>query len=162
MLFGGSVSVTRLSLTSSGFDRYFISRTLENNRRNIWFAEFWENNFNCKLSRHPLKKGSGIKKCTSKKSPFLSLWQNTTLQRCTKRGWRRKENTQASLRELPNPVWQIWPAVLWSLVTQCSVFKLPSDYSYVHQASLILQLTSAEQYLSHTSYTVGHIRSGLP
>lgn len=49
----------------SGFDRYFISRTLENNRRNIWFAEFWENNFQCKLSRHAVKKGSGIKKCTS-------------------------------------------------------------------------------------------------
>lgn len=63
--------MTRLSLVSSGFDRYFISRTLENNRRNIWFAEFWENNFNCKLSRHPLKKGSGIKKCTSKKSLFF-------------------------------------------------------------------------------------------
>lgn len=49
-----------------GFDRYFISRTLENNRRNIWFAEFWENNFSCKLSRHAVKKGSGLKKCTSK------------------------------------------------------------------------------------------------
>lgn len=55
----------------AGFDRYFISRTLENNRRNIWFAEFWENNFNCKLNRHALKKGSGIKKCTSKKSWLL-------------------------------------------------------------------------------------------
>ena len=49
-----------------GFDRYFISRTLENNRRNIWFAEFWENNFQCKLSRHAVKKGSGIRKCTSR------------------------------------------------------------------------------------------------
>ncbi|KAK7916429.1 hypothetical protein WMY93_012190 [Mugilogobius chulae] len=48
-----------------GFDRYFISRTLENNRRNIWFAEFWENNFSCKLSRHAVKKGSGLKKCTN-------------------------------------------------------------------------------------------------
>lgn len=64
-----------------GFDRYFISRTLENNRRNIWFAEFWENNFNCKLSRHAVKKGSGLKKCTSKsfscsgKSNFSPLVQ---------------------------------------------------------------------------------------
>ncbi|CAG5978635.1 unnamed protein product, partial [Menidia menidia] len=52
-------------LICSGFDRYFISRTLENNRRNIWFAEFWENNFSCKLSRHAVKKGSGLKKCTN-------------------------------------------------------------------------------------------------
>lgn len=49
----------------SGFDRYFSSRTLDNNRRNIWFAEFWEDNFHCKLSRHALKKGSHVKKCTS-------------------------------------------------------------------------------------------------
>lgn len=48
-----------------GFDRYFSSRTLDNNRRNIWFAEFWEDNFHCKLSRHALKKGSHVKKCTS-------------------------------------------------------------------------------------------------
>lgn len=50
----------------AGFDRYFSSRTLDNNRRNIWFAEFWEENFHCKLSRHALRKGSSIKKCTSK------------------------------------------------------------------------------------------------
>lgn len=48
-----------------GFDRYFSSRTLDNNRRNIWFAEFWEDNFHCKLSRHALKRGSHAKKCTS-------------------------------------------------------------------------------------------------
>jgi len=63
----------------SGFDRYFISRTLENNRRNIWFAEFWENNFQCKLSRHAVKKGSGIKKCTSESPPIsrevLGQWR---------------------------------------------------------------------------------------
>lgn len=58
--------MTMNPLICLGFDRYFISRTLENNRRNIWFAEFWENNFNCKLSRHAVKKGSGLKKCTSK------------------------------------------------------------------------------------------------
>lgn len=65
-LFTPTVSLTASSLICSGFDRYFISRTLENNRRNIWFAEFWENNFSCKLSRHAVKKGSGLHKCTSK------------------------------------------------------------------------------------------------
>lgn len=67
-----SLSMTKNPLISLGFDRYFISRTLENNRRNIWFAEFWENNFNCKLSRHAVKKGSGLKKCTSK---MFSCWE---------------------------------------------------------------------------------------
>ncbi|XP_062283945.1 metabotropic glutamate receptor 4 [Scomber scombrus] len=61
----GAVTILPKRQSIRGFDRYFISRTLENNRRNIWFAEFWENNFQCKLSRHAVKKGSGIKKCTN-------------------------------------------------------------------------------------------------
>ncbi|XP_070967870.1 metabotropic glutamate receptor 4-like isoform X1 [Oncorhynchus clarkii lewisi] len=61
----GAVTILPKRQSIRGFDRYFISRTLENNRRNIWFAEFWENNFACKLSRHALKKGSGLKKCTN-------------------------------------------------------------------------------------------------
>ncbi|XP_059415844.1 metabotropic glutamate receptor 4-like [Carassius carassius] len=61
----GAVTILPKRQNIRGFDRYFTSRTLENNRRNIWFAEFWENNFSCKLSRHALKKGSGIKKCTN-------------------------------------------------------------------------------------------------
>ncbi|XP_052413978.1 metabotropic glutamate receptor 4-like isoform X2 [Carassius gibelio] len=61
----GAVTILPKRQNIRGFDRYFTSRTLENNRRNIWFAEFWENNFNCKLSRHALKKGSGVKKCTN-------------------------------------------------------------------------------------------------
>ncbi|KAJ8259609.1 hypothetical protein GJAV_G00171390, partial [Gymnothorax javanicus] len=60
----GAVTILPKRMSIRGFDRYFISRTLDNNRRNIWFAEFWENNFHCKLSRHALKKGSGIRKCT--------------------------------------------------------------------------------------------------
>ncbi|NWT27421.1 GRM6 protein, partial [Cardinalis cardinalis] len=31
------------------FDEYFTSRSLENNRRNLWFHEFWEDDFNCRL-----------------------------------------------------------------------------------------------------------------
>uniref|UniRef100_A0A3P9KTX9 Glutamate receptor, metabotropic 4 n=1 Tax=Oryzias latipes TaxID=8090 RepID=A0A3P9KTX9_ORYLA len=61
----GAVTILPKRQSIRGFDRYFISRTLENNRRNIWFAEFWENNFNCTLSRRAAKKGSGHKKCTN-------------------------------------------------------------------------------------------------
>ncbi|KAI1890625.1 hypothetical protein AGOR_G00155590 [Albula goreensis] len=61
----GAVTILPKRMSVRGFDRYFISRTLDNNRRNIWFAEFWENNFHCKLSRHAQRKGSGIKKCTN-------------------------------------------------------------------------------------------------
>ena len=45
------------------FDRYFRSRSLSNNRRNVWFAEFWEENFVCKLGMHGKRPGSP-KKCT--------------------------------------------------------------------------------------------------
>ncbi|NWQ84162.1 GRM4 protein, partial [Columbina picui] len=62
----GSVTILPKRVSVRGFDRYFSSRTLDNNRRNIWFAEFWEENFHCKLSRHALKKGSSIKKCTNR------------------------------------------------------------------------------------------------
>lgn len=52
-----------LFLVLSGFDAYFTSRTLENNRRNVWFAEFWEENFNCKLMSSS-KKDDSSRKCT--------------------------------------------------------------------------------------------------
>jgi hypothetical protein len=52
---------------NTGFDRYFRSRTLANNRRNVWFAEFWEENFGCKLGSHG-KRNSHIKKCTGRHS----------------------------------------------------------------------------------------------
>uniref|UniRef100_A0AAQ4QV45 G-protein coupled receptors family 3 profile domain-containing protein n=1 Tax=Gasterosteus aculeatus aculeatus TaxID=481459 RepID=A0AAQ4QV45_GASAC len=47
----------------AGFDAYFTSRTLENNRRNVWFAEYWEENFNCKLMSSS-KKDESSRKCT--------------------------------------------------------------------------------------------------
>lgn len=49
---------------SPGFDAYFTSRTLENNRRNVWFAEYWEENFNCKLTISGSKKEDTDRKCT--------------------------------------------------------------------------------------------------
>ncbi|XP_035745360.1 metabotropic glutamate receptor 7 [Egretta garzetta] len=50
--------------TIEGFDAYFTSRTLENNRRNVWFAEYWEENFNCKLTISGSKKEDTDRKCT--------------------------------------------------------------------------------------------------
>lgn len=53
-----------LFTTTQGFDEYFTSRSLENNRRNIWFAEFWEDDFKCKLTRPGIKYEQGRRKCT--------------------------------------------------------------------------------------------------
>lgn len=47
-----------------GFDQYFMTRSLENNRRNIWFAEFWEENFNCKLTSSGGQSDDSTRKCT--------------------------------------------------------------------------------------------------
>uniref|UniRef100_A0A8B9S657 Glutamate metabotropic receptor 4 n=1 Tax=Apteryx owenii TaxID=8824 RepID=A0A8B9S657_APTOW len=76
----GSVTILPKRVSVKGFDRYFSSRTLDNNRRNIWFAEFWEENFHCKLSRHALKKGSSIKKCTKRIGQDSSYEQEGKVQ----------------------------------------------------------------------------------
>ncbi|XP_055073144.1 metabotropic glutamate receptor 7-like isoform X1 [Misgurnus anguillicaudatus] len=59
----GAVTILPKRATVVGFDAYFTSRTLENNRRNVWFAEFWEENFNCKLMSSS-KKEDTSRKCT--------------------------------------------------------------------------------------------------
>ncbi|XP_053562826.1 metabotropic glutamate receptor 4 [Bombina bombina] len=61
----GAVTILPQRVAVRGFDRYFTSRTLDNNRRNVWFAEFWEDNFHCRLSRNSPRRGGHGKKCTS-------------------------------------------------------------------------------------------------
>lgn len=63
--------LTACVFLSTAFDRYFRSRSLSNNRRNVWFAEFWEENFNCKLGMHGKRAGS-LKKCTGEAPPKRS------------------------------------------------------------------------------------------
>ncbi|KAM8934566.1 metabotropic glutamate receptor 6-like [Pelodytes ibericus] len=60
----GAVTILPKRASIDGFDQYFISRTLENNRRNIWFAEFWEDDFKCKLTRSGAKPEETRRKCT--------------------------------------------------------------------------------------------------
>ena len=58
----------------AGFDEYFTSRSLENNRRNLWFHEFWEEDFNCHLPHsapHSAPHGAAgpTRKCTGTPAP---------------------------------------------------------------------------------------------
>ncbi|KAJ8257763.1 hypothetical protein GJAV_G00189420 [Gymnothorax javanicus] len=71
----GAVTILPKRASIDGFDQYFTSRSLENNRRNIWFAEFWEDDFRCKLTRPGIKIDPDKKKCTgeeriSRHSPY--------------------------------------------------------------------------------------------
>ncbi|XP_046460552.1 metabotropic glutamate receptor 2-like [Daphnia pulex] len=47
-----------------GFDNYFLSLTPQNNKRNPWFIEFWENHFQC---RYP----------SSSPTPYNQDWDRT-------------------------------------------------------------------------------------
>ncbi|XP_063053087.1 glutamate receptor, metabotropic 8b [Engraulis encrasicolus] len=61
----GAITILPKRASVSAFDRYFRSRSLSNNRRNVWFAEFWEENFDCKLGMNPKRQFTGtLKKCT--------------------------------------------------------------------------------------------------
>lgn len=59
-----------MGCSPAGFDEYFTSRSLENNRRNLWFHEFWEDDFNCRLPHSEPHgephggPGTPIRKCT--------------------------------------------------------------------------------------------------
>uniref|UniRef100_UPI00358FAC68 metabotropic glutamate receptor 4-like n=1 Tax=Myxine glutinosa TaxID=7769 RepID=UPI00358FAC68 len=60
----GAVTIMPKRASVAGFDSYFTSRKLENNRRNVWFDEFWEENFHCKLGKPNSKRDINSKKCT--------------------------------------------------------------------------------------------------
>ncbi|KAK3558400.1 hypothetical protein QTP86_018004 [Hemibagrus guttatus] len=68
----GAITILPKRASVEAFDRYFRSRSLSNNRRNVWFAEFWEENFGCKLGMHGKRPGSP-KKCTELQRPLLGL-----------------------------------------------------------------------------------------
>ncbi|XP_031660220.1 metabotropic glutamate receptor 7 [Oncorhynchus kisutch] len=59
----GAVTILPKRSSIKGFDEYFTSLTLENNRRNVWFAEFWEENFDCRLLSSS-KREDTSRKCT--------------------------------------------------------------------------------------------------
>ncbi|XP_032825467.1 metabotropic glutamate receptor 8-like isoform X2 [Petromyzon marinus] len=60
----GAVTILPKRARVEGFDKFFMERRLENNRRDVWFAEFWEENFQCKLGKPSTQRDSNSKKCT--------------------------------------------------------------------------------------------------
>ncbi|XP_040473361.1 metabotropic glutamate receptor 6-like [Falco naumanni] len=68
----GAITILPKRASVPGFDEYFTSRSLENNRRNLWFHEFWEDDFNCRLPHGephgdpPGGPGTPTRKCTGR------------------------------------------------------------------------------------------------
>ncbi|XP_072753818.1 uncharacterized protein [Anoplolepis gracilipes] len=63
----GTLSVQPQANPVKGFEEYFLNLTVENNRRNPWFVEFWEDHFKCRYpnaSRTPYNK-KYTKVCTT-------------------------------------------------------------------------------------------------
>ncbi|KZC14082.1 Metabotropic glutamate receptor [Dufourea novaeangliae] len=64
----GTLSVQPQANPVRGFEEYFLNLTVENNRRNPWFVEFWEDHFQCRYpnaSRTPYNQRY-TKPCTTK------------------------------------------------------------------------------------------------
>ncbi|XP_035678091.1 metabotropic glutamate receptor 8-like [Branchiostoma floridae] len=65
----GAITILFKSQTIPGFDRYFTKLKPENNRRDVWFEEYWESHFNCRFDNIPSNTGGdGLQKCTGKKT----------------------------------------------------------------------------------------------
>ncbi|XP_064258320.1 metabotropic glutamate receptor 6-like [Passer domesticus] len=69
----GAITILPKRASVPGFDEYFTSRSLENNRRNLWFHEFWEDDFNCRLPHGTAPHGdpagapgAPVRKCTGR------------------------------------------------------------------------------------------------
>lgn len=66
----GAITVELQSENIPGFDEYMMTRTPENNRRNPWFDEFWQDSFGCILrDNFPVETNHTLKIC----SPNLRL-----------------------------------------------------------------------------------------
>uniref|UniRef100_A0AAV2LX68 Receptor ligand binding region domain-containing protein n=1 Tax=Knipowitschia caucasica TaxID=637954 RepID=A0AAV2LX68_KNICA len=59
----GAITILPKRTSIRGFDEYFTGLTLATNRRNVWFAEYWEENFDCRLLSTS-KKEDTSRKCT--------------------------------------------------------------------------------------------------
>lgn len=68
----GAITVELQSYSIPGFDEYMMSLTPENNIRNPWFEQYWEDTFACTLPKNvPLETNTSFNVC----SPHLRLSQ---------------------------------------------------------------------------------------
>ncbi|XP_054288605.1 metabotropic glutamate receptor 2-like [Macrosteles quadrilineatus] len=74
----GTLSVQPQANPVKGFDTYFLNLTVENNKRNPWFVEFWEDHFQC---RYPNSSNTPYnRKYTTTCDPSYRLPQDTAFE----------------------------------------------------------------------------------
>nr|XP_018899855.1 PREDICTED: metabotropic glutamate receptor 2-like isoform X1 [Bemisia tabaci]XP_018899864.1 PREDICTED: metabotropic glutamate receptor 2-like isoform X1 [Bemisia tabaci] len=63
----GTLSVQPQANPVKGFEEYFLNLTVENNKRNPWFVEFWEAHFTCRYPNSSLTpyNGNYTRTCTT-------------------------------------------------------------------------------------------------
>ncbi|KAJ6646907.1 Metabotropic glutamate receptor 6, partial [Pseudolycoriella hygida] len=64
----GTLSVQPQANPVMGFEKHFLGLTVENNQRNPWFVEFWEDHFKCRYPNSSLTPYNKkyTKQCTTK------------------------------------------------------------------------------------------------
>ncbi|KAK8383702.1 hypothetical protein O3P69_015864 [Scylla paramamosain] len=79
----GTLSVQPQANPVGGFDDYFLSLTVEKNKRNPWFVEYWENHFGCRYPNSSLtpynaattRECTGAEQLTAKNTQFEAQLQ---------------------------------------------------------------------------------------
>ncbi|XP_063888044.1 LOW QUALITY PROTEIN: metabotropic glutamate receptor 6-like [Scylla paramamosain] len=79
----GTLSVQPQANPVGGFDDYFLSLTVEKNKRNPWFVEYWENHFGCRYPNSSLtpynaatsRECTGEEQLTAKNTQFEAQLQ---------------------------------------------------------------------------------------
>ncbi|XP_041979231.1 metabotropic glutamate receptor 2-like [Aricia agestis] len=91
----GTISVQPQANPVRGFRDYFLQLTPENNSRNPWFVEFWEEQFNCRYGRAPYAHTRAPHSHTAARPP------------CTGREQLTADNTEfeAQLQFVADAVW---------------------------------------------------------
>ncbi|XP_066284386.1 metabotropic glutamate receptor 8-like [Branchiostoma lanceolatum] len=65
----GAITILFKSQTIPGFDRYFTKLTPGNNRRDVWFEEYWESHFRCRFNiSSDSGPDRGLQRCTGEKT----------------------------------------------------------------------------------------------
>lgn len=62
----GGITMKLQTEEVTSFNEYFLKLKLNTNKRNPWFAEFWQHRFQCRIPGHPQENTNYYKNCSGK------------------------------------------------------------------------------------------------